>query len=382
VNFSFGEDQELLRMTIRRFLEQHHSLGYLRSHLEDDDLFDREIWREGASLGWTSMLVPPQYGGGSISDQPLVDLVVIAEELGRQLYPGPFVAMNVVADAIARYAPSEVAAEVLPPFARGDRVGTWCLSGNGGVDPDDIEVAADIAGGGVVLNGVARYVPTAATADDLFVTARTSHGDLIHVLLQATGPGIAIRRQVTIDLTRRFGEVRFAGVELPRSAIIATGDDAEALFERCRSLASVLLAAEGVGAADRLLTATLQYAKDRVQFGRPIGSFQALKHRFADLHMLLEAMRAAAHYAALAFGDDLADAPEAVAIAASFVGDGYVHLCGECLQLHGGIGFTWEHDVHLFLRRARADQVLFGEPHWHRERLCRLLEARVPEGAS
>ena len=378
MDFAFNEDQELLRDSTRRFLDRRHPLAALRPLLEVDDIVDREVWREGAELGWTSMLVPAEYGGGSVSAQPLVDLVAIAEELGRVLYPGPFVPTNVVADAVATFGHDAMRADLLPKLVAGDVLGAWCLSGDGSVERDSVEVVAEIdEERGVRLDGSARYVHGGTAADVLLVAARAGT-DRVHVLVPAWLPGVSIRAHAGLDLTRRLAEIRFDGAHVRGSALVgAPGEEAEAVTARALALATVLQAAEAVGAADALFQRTVQYAKDRVQFGRPIGSFQALKHRLADLQVTLEGMRAATHYAALAFGDGLPDAAEAVAVAGSYVDDAYAHLCGEALQLHGGIGFTWEHDVHLFVRRAKVDQVLYGDPAWHRERLCRLVEAGV-----
>jgi alkylation response protein AidB-like acyl-CoA dehydrogenase len=168
--------------------------------------------------------------------------------------------------------------------------------------------------------------------------------------------------------------VRFDKVELAETDRLGPEEAGLAILDRAAAVAAVLQAGEAAGAVDYLVDETIQYAKDRVQFGRPIGSFQAIKHRLADIHAAKEAVRATAFYAALALGDGQPDASEAVAVAASYVGDTYAWICGEALQLHGGIGFTWEHDIHIFLRRAKAEQVLYGEPHWHRERLCQILE--------
>ena len=179
-------------------------------------------------------------------------------------------------------------------------------------------------------------------------------------------------------MTRRFAEVSFDGVTVPTADLLSGGQDA---VDYCTCLATVLQSAESVGAAEVVFESTVDYLKKRVQFGRTIGSFQAIKHRLADLLLQLEAMRAAAHYAALAFGDGLDDAAEAVATAGAYVDDAFARICGEALQLHGGIGFTWEHDVHLFTRRAKVNQVLYGDGAWHRERLVRLLEDAVATGA-
>jgi alkylation response protein AidB-like acyl-CoA dehydrogenase len=380
MDFGFGEDQELLRSSTRRFLIEHQSLAEVRRAMETADIFDPAVWRQGAELGWTAMLVPAEHDGGSVTGQPLVDLVVLAEELGRELNPGPFVPCNVVADVITRFGTEVQSKEHLPRIARGEATCAWCLSGDGSPDPSAVEVRASRTGDGWSLEGVARYVHAADDATLLLVTAREAGGGIVNLLVPRPTGGLTGRVLTGLDLTRRFGEVRFDGVTVPGTAELAGG---WAVVERCLSMATVLQAAESVGAADHLFTSTVEYTKKRVQFGRTIGSFQAIKHRLADLLIELEGMRAAAHYAALALGDGLPDADEAVATAGAYVDDAFAHLSGEALQLHGGIGFTWEHDVHLYVRRAKVNQVLYGDGPWHRGRLTRLLEtATAPSGGA
>jgi alkylation response protein AidB-like acyl-CoA dehydrogenase len=244
-----------------------------------------------------------------------------------------------------------------------------------------VEVRATRTGDGWRLDGVARYVHGAGDAALLLVTAKEPDGDgVVNLLVPRPSTGLTERVLAGLDLTRRFAEVRFDCVSVAAAAELAGG---WSVVERCLSVATVLQAAESVGAADLLFESTVDYAKKRVQFGRTIGSFQAIKHRLANLLIELEGMRAAAHYAALALGDGLPDADEAVATAGAYVDDAFAHLSGEALQLHGGIGFTWEHDVHLFVRRAKVNQVLYGDGAWHRERLTGLVEAAMaqPGGA-
>ena len=378
MDFGFGEDQELLRATTRRFLAEHQALAEVRRTMEEPDPFDADVWRQGADLGWTAMLVPAEHGGGSVTEQPLVDLVVLAEELGRALNPGPLVPCNVVADAITRFGTEVQAKEHLPRIARGEVVCAWCLSGDGSPERSAVDVVATRTDGGWRLEGRSCYVHAAGDASLLLVTARETTGDaVVNLLVPRPTAGLSVRVLTGLDLTRRFAEVRFDGVAVPGGAELAGG---RAVVERCLALATVLQAAESVGAADVLFESTVDYAKKRVQFGRPIGSFQAIKHRLADLLLELEGMRAAAHYAALALGDDLGDADEAVATAGAYVDDAFAHLSGEALQLHGGIGFTWEHDVHLFVRRAKVNQVLYGDGAWHRERLTGLVESATVAG--
>ncbi len=380
MHFAYSEDQELLRSTTRRFLNDRHPIEAVRARLESADSLDREVWRDGAALGWTAMLVPEDLDGGSITDQPVVDLAAIAEELGRQLYPGPVLEANVVADVLAAAGDDEQRKRLLGPIARGELIPTWCLSGDGTPNIDAIAVVATATSRGVRLDGVARFVPAAPAADLLLVACASGGGPSL-ALVRPSAEGVTTRVHAGIDLTRRDGEVRLDGVVVAPTDLVGGQGGAAPHLERALRLATVVQAAEAVGAAERLFEATVQYAKDRVQFGRAIGSFQAIKHRLADVFIEIEGARAAARYAALAVADDRPDRDEAVAVAGSTVRDAVAHAAGESLQLHGGIGFTWDHDVHLFLRRAKAEQARYGEPWWHRERLCRLVEANVAEGA-
>jgi alkylation response protein AidB-like acyl-CoA dehydrogenase len=378
VDFGFNEEQELLRTTTRRFLADQQPLARVRLSMEEPDVFNAALWRQGAELGWTAMLIPPAFEGGSVTEQPLVDLLVLSEELGRTLNPGPFIPCNVVAGAIARFGTEAQAKDHLPRLAHGDVTAAWCLSGDGSPDTGGVEVRAERAGDGWRLQGVARYVQAAQHASVLLVVATDPEGAVCHFLVPRPTPGLSERTLSGLDLTRRFAEVRFEGVTVSPASVLPAGVEA---VDYCVSLATVLQSGESVGAADLLFTETVEYLKKRVQFGRTIGSFQAIKHRLADLLLQVEAMRAAAHYGALALGDGLDDEAEAVATAGAYVDDAFARICGESLQLHGGIGFTWEHDVHLFGRRAKVNQILYGDGAWHRERLVRLLERTVNVGA-
>jgi alkylation response protein AidB-like acyl-CoA dehydrogenase len=378
LHFAYSEEQELLRNTTRRFLRDRHPLAALRRCLEEPDTFDRQVWRDGAALGWTALLVPETHDGGSVTNQPLVDLAALAEELGRELYPGPVLATNVVADALARDGSARQRDRYLPSIARGDTAAAWCLTEDGSIDLGNIGVVLTGVARGARLDGVARFVHDAHVADLLLVTCEARSGPSL-ALVPLPAEGVAVRVMTGLDLTRRLCEVRFDGVEVPLENVVGAVGEAAAAIDRGLQVAAVVQSAELVGAGEALLERTVQYAKDREQFGRPIGSFQALKHRLANLLIELEGARASARYAAFAVADDRDDHDEAVAVAGSYVREAVAHLCGESLQLHGGIGFTWEHDVHLYLRHAKSEQVLYGEPWRHRERLCALAEAMVPD---
>ncbi|MCY4163515.1 MAG: acyl-CoA/acyl-ACP dehydrogenase [bacterium] len=376
MDFAYNDDQALLQDATRRFLEQRHPLAAVRAQLEADSTFDREVWRAGAELGWAALLVPEQYGGGSVTDQPVVDLCAVGEELGRVLYPGPFLAANVVADAVATFGDPQQKQQYLTPIAAGDCVPTWCTTTDGSVDIAAIGVEATTTATGLRLDGVARYTHDAHQADLLLVACNAVSGPSL-VLVPLPTSGLQVRVLGGLDLTRRLCEVSFEGVQVDTQQVLGPVGMAEETIWRAYRLATVVQAAEAVGAAEQVFEFTVQYAKDRKQFGRAIGGFQAIKHRLADLLMELEGARVATRYAALAVADNRHDRDEAVFVAGAAVRDAFAFIAGESVQIHGGIGFTWEYDVHLFMRRAKVEQVLLGDPDWHREQLCRLVEAEV-----
>ncbi len=375
MDFAYNDDQELLQQVTRRFLEERQQFVALRARLEADSTFDRDIWVEGAQLGWTALCIPEQYGGGSVTDQPVVDLAAVAEELGRVLYPGPFLTTNVVADAIATFGDEQQRQRFLEPIVSGECVATWCTTADGSTEMTSIGVTATATSSGFEITGVARFVPHANEADLLLVSCNTPSGQTL-LLVPVPTNGVNMRVLGGLDLTRRFCEVRFDSTQVPSQQVLGTLGSASSIIEHAYRLATVLQSAEAVGAAERIFELTVQYAKDRQQFGRVIGSFQAIKHRLADMLIELEAARAACWYASLAVADKRPDCAEAVAVAGAAVRDAFAFIAGEAVQIHGGIGFTWEHDAHLFMRRAKVDQLLFGDPDWHRERLCSLVEAK------
>ena len=272
--------------------------------MEEPDLFDAGIWRRGAELGWTAMLVPEEHGGGSVTEQPLVDLVVLAEELGRALNPGPFVPTNVVADAIARFGSQAQRRSTCLALREGEATAAWCLSGDGSPEARGRRRArrARRATGGGSTECPATCTAAGTTALLLVVARDAATATSSTCSCPRPPPGLSTRTLSGLDLTRRFAEVRFDGVVVPGGDRSCAGGSGRGGLERCLAVATVLQAAESVGAAEVLFEETVEYLKKRVQFGRTIASFQAIKHRLADLQMELEAMRAAAEYAALALG--------------------------------------------------------------------------------
>ncbi len=370
MNLGLTDDQRFFQETTRKFLEQEAPLTTVRALADDPDGFGREWWARGAELGWTSFLVPEADGGGSLSGEGLVDLAIVAEEMGRLVSPGPLVPTNVVADAVARGGSDALRAAVLPGIVAGEVVGAWCIAGpGGGWDAHGVSVGAARADGGLVLDGVSTPVECAAQADELLVTAR-SDGELTQCLIPASTAGVHVEPIDSVDLVRRFATVHFDGVHVPDDRIVGDVGGAAAAVERQLHLAIVLQCAETVGALDRVLAFTLEYLADRSSFGRPLASYQAIKHRLADARMWIEGCHGVTEVAVRAVQDDDPDAIETVSAAASYLGDHASEILQDCTQLHGGIGVTWEHDLHLYLRRVTLDRNLFGTPAQHRERIA------------
>ncbi|HSS11369.1 MAG TPA: acyl-CoA dehydrogenase family protein, partial [Acidimicrobiales bacterium] len=366
-------DQELLRDTTARFIETACPVDRVRELAESDAGVERDYLRQAGELGWFAMLVPEEHGGGTVSGNGVLDAAVVAEERGRFLQPGPFVAMNAVAWALAAGGTDEQQSKVLPALASGDSLATWALADLSGEWRPDGGVRASRTGGGFLLRGAKGLVQDAHLADWVLVTAATD-GGMSQFLVRPTAPGVSVHRLDGLDITRRLCEVRFDDVELPESALVGEMDGAADLVERQLQVAVVLTVAESVGAMDRDFEVVVDYAKARTAFGRPIGSFQAVKHLLADTALLLEASKSMAVAAAHSVQEEREDAPEVASMAKAFIGDSGIDLAQNCLQVFGGIGYTWEHDHHLYLRRLTADASLFGEPAWHRERICRLFE--------
>ncbi len=366
MELELSEDQAFFQQTTRKFLTAECPLATVRALESDPAGYSLDYWRRGAELGWTSMLVAEADGGGSLSGHGLLDLVLVAEEMGRLVSPGPLVPVNVVASALGRLGTAEQKAAVLPGLLSGSTIAAWC-----GTRPVDAVPDGD----GFVLEGTASPVEVGAQAQHLLVTARTEAG-LTQVLVPAGAPGLSVTSLDGLDLVRRFAAVRLDAVAVPASAVVGAAGDAADEVERQLQIAVALQCAEMVGAADRMFEITLEYLGDRYSFGRPLASYQALKHRVADDKVWLEACHAIAAAAARAVATGAEDAGDVASAAKAWIGPHATELIQDCIQLHGGIGVTWEHDLHLYLRRATVDRITYGTPEEHAERIAtRLLGA-------
>jgi alkylation response protein AidB-like acyl-CoA dehydrogenase len=319
------------------------------------------------------MFVDEAAGGGCLSGQRVGDAVIVADEMGRQVAPGPFLAVNVVADAVNRSASGR--RQLLGGLVDGSLIATWAFAeANGRWEPGVVATVAQRNGETIVLTGTKCFVEEAAVADLFLVTARELGGGLVQVLVPRESEGVSVRAADSLDLGRRFGSVHFDAVVLPASAEIDPAGSSAAAVERQLEVAVVLQCAETVGILDRCVEFTLEYMNDRRAFGRPIASFQALKHRMADILLWLESAKATTDALAAAIDDESPEAPRLASVAKSYVGDRSLTIIQECVQFHGGIGVTWEHDLHLYLRRATVNRALYGSPEQHRDRLFDLLE--------
>jgi len=374
MDFDLSSDQKLFRSTTRSFLQKEATLEKVRELSDAGGGFDRDWWSRAGELGWVAMLVPEELGGGSVSGEGVRDLTIVAEELGRLVAPGAFLATNVViAGLVEASGNGPDHSEAIEALMSAEAVGTWAVYEEGaGWDPLSPKVTAKESGGSYVLNGVKDRVELADQADYVLVTAATEQGPT-QFLVPVTTDGVSVELSWSLDMVRHFGEITFDSVEVPASAVVGQVGGAAPLVERQLQVAAVLQCAETCGALEAVFEFTTQWAFDRFSFGRPLASYQALKHRFADMKMWLEACQATTSAASHAVQDRSEDAAELVSVAKSYVGSKSLVIIQDCVQLHGGLGVTWEHDLHLFLRRATVNNALYGTPEDHRRRIADLI---------
>lgn len=348
MDLELADERLFFQQNTRRFLEREASIEKVRELAGTELGYDPGWWRGAAELGWTSLLASEEAGGGSLSGNPVSDAVIVAEEMGRMVAPGPFLPTNVVVSALGGSEPG--GSEHLPGLLDGSTTAAWAFDG---------ECTARAEGDEIVLDGEKLHVEAGASAEVVLVVA----GD-VQVLVPRDHPGVTVVPGRSLDLVRRFARLRFDGVRLEKSAVVEGAD-----VERQLRLALTLQSAESVGVMDRVFEFTFAYLGDRYAFGRPISSYQALKHRVADMLLHLESAKATTDAAARAIDADDPEAGRLVRIAAAYVGDTAPTFVQECVQLLGGIGQTWEHDIHLYLRRATLNRAVLGTPEQYREQI-------------
>jgi alkylation response protein AidB-like acyl-CoA dehydrogenase len=360
---STAEDQEELRRTVRRFLEQRSDESAVRALMEDATGYDPAVWQQMAEQGLQGLAIPEEYGGAGFG---FSDLCVVFGETGRALLPSPlFATAALAAPALLESGDEDAKKAYLPGLASGETIATLAVSeGQGGWDQDAITLRASAApGGGWQLNGVKRFVPDAHVADLILVAARGDDGISLFAVERGAA-GLDVQVELTMDLTRKLARV---ALDSTPARLIGTAGQAWPALRRTLRIGAAALAAEQVGGAEYALQTTVAYAKTRFQFGRPIGSFQAVKHKLANVLVEVENARSAAMEAARAVEENDPDLELAASVAKSYCSDAYFHAAAEMVQIHGGIGFTWEHPAHLYFKRAKSSQFLLGSPGYHRE---------------
>jgi alkylation response protein AidB-like acyl-CoA dehydrogenase len=366
-------EKTLFTSTTRAFLDKEVPLRRVRELHSEGVSFDPVWWQRAAELGWTSLLVPEELGGGSVSDSGLSDLATVAEQLGRTVAPGPLYPVSVVLTALVGCAEHQAHAATLEALMSGEQVASWavCEPGQGWAPLNPSVTAADTGSGtdsGYRIDGTKDRVEAGAQSAVLLVVARCGD-DIRQFLVPTDAPGVAVEPQQSVDLVKQYARVHFDGVVVERSAAVGTAAETAALIERQSQIAQVLQCAEVVGVLQTVFDLTTQWALDRHTFGRPLASYQALKHRFADMKLWLEACRATT---AAAVADVAGGSPTAglsASIAKSYVSEMAGQIVQACVQMHGGIGVTWEHDLHLYLRRVTLYRSMFGTPEEHNLRV-------------
>ena len=370
----------LFASTTQAFLQKQVPLSRVRELHAQGVSFEPAWWRRAAELGWTALLVPEELGGGSVSGDGVADLAMVAEQLGKTVAPGPLYPVSTVLAGLVNCAEPQAHAATIESLISGEIVASWAVYEPGqGWAPHEPSVTATSTESGYRIDGVKDRVEAGAQSNLLLVVAQTDDG-VGQFLVPTDAPGVHIEPQQSIDLVKQYARVHFDGVAIDHGA--AVGAAAE-LVDRQAQIAQVLQCAEVVGILQTVFDFTVAWALDRHTFGRPLASYQALKHRFADMKMWLEACRATTAAAVAATSARSPDAGLSASIAKSYVGEMATDIIQGCVQMHGGIGVTWEHDLHVFLRRAALYRSMFGTPEEHNLRVYRLQEAgqRAPRSA-
>jgi len=375
MEFSFSEDQAELRRAARRFLEVASSEERVRTAMETEQGYDSATWEQlSEELAWTALTIPEEYGGLGMS---YLDLHPLMEEMGRALLCSPFFSTICLgANALLLGGSDTQKERHLPGIAAGETTMTLAYTErNNQVDAENVEATYSRSGSGYTLRGKKSYVLDGHTADLLIVAARSEQSKDVEgvslFLVPSDAEGVRRAWLPTMDQTRRLAAIELGDVAVPTDALLGEEGRGWELCQRTLDLARIALAAEQVGAAEMCLEMSVDYAKVRKQFGRPIGSFQAIKHKCADMLMMIESARSAAFYASALAAQGDSDLEEAASSAKAFCSDTFFHCAAENIQIHGGIGFTWEHPAHMYFKRAKATEVLFGDPSSHRERVAR-----------
>ncbi|MCA9510543.1 MAG: acyl-CoA/acyl-ACP dehydrogenase [Myxococcales bacterium] len=370
MDFGFSDEQELLRAEVRKFLDQNAPLEHVRTLAETPRALDPALWGRMAELGWVGLTMPEAHGGMGLD---LLTLIVLLEETGRTLFPSPIVSTVVAARAIARAGSEAQKARWLPGLAAGTTIGTLAyLEAGDRHAPDGVALAGARDGEATVLTGAKELVADTATADLFVVVYRSGAApDALSLAVVERGArGLAVEDLPTIDATKRIGRLVLDGVRIEADARLGAEGAGGALFQELLDVGALLTSAEIVGAAEGAVAITTRFARERVQFGSPIGRFQAVKHPLADAHVDTESIKSLVYYAAWALDRGTDDASAAVSRAKAYASEAFPRIGIDGVQLHGAVGFTWEYDIQLYLKRSKWARPAFGDADHHYERLA------------
>ncbi len=378
----FTEEQEMLRQSARQFLDTECPTTYVRKMMADDRGYAEDQWKKMAELGWMGLSFPEAYGGSGLG---LVELGILCEEMGRAVMPGPFFATLLAALAVDLGGSAKQKQRYLREIGAGRLKATVAqLEHNGRWDALGIQLIAKKDGKTFQLSGTKSYVADAHNAGLLVVAARTrgkGAEGITLFLVDAEQHGVNTRLLKTMDQTRKLCEVHLDNVVVGSDAVLGKANKGWPLLEQVIDRARVLLCAEMCGGAQKVLDMSVAYAKVREQFGRPIGSFQAIQHKCANMLLQTETAKSATYYAAAAVANDAPDARLAACMAKAYCSDAYRLIAAEGIQIHGGIGFTWEHDMHLYFKRAKGSEIMYGDASANRELVAQEVLDRPPSGA-
>ena len=377
MNFELGEEQIMLKNSAREFLDKECPKKHVRAMMDDEKGYSPELWKKMAGLGWQGLVFPEQYGGVESS---FLDLVVLLEEMGRALMPAPFISTVVQAGrAILLAGNEQQKKEYLTKITDGDLIMTMALAETaGGTEAADITMKAKPADGAFVLNGKKMFVPDAHAADSLIVVARTRNtarkeNGITLFLVDAKTSGIKIEKLKTMS-GEKLCAVDFNNVSVPAANILGTVDKGWQVVKQVLEEAIIAECAWMTGGARWVLETTIEYAKSRVQFGRAIGTFQAIQHKLANVAVEVEGCTSLTYYAAWTATENDPNRALAASMAKAWVSDSYKHATFEGVQIHGGIGFTWDHDMHLYFKRAKHGEIVYGDGDYHREKVAQLIK--------
>ena len=381
MDFDLNETQKLFKSSARELFAQECPPEAVRAMIENGEPYSDKLWGHLAEQGWTGLIFDEADGGMGLG---YVEMAVAFEEMGRALVPGAFLSTVALSGAlVARAGNAAQRDQYLKAICEGRAKATAALlESSGDWNVDAVQLQATETAAGLTLNGTKLFVADAGAADHIITAARAG-SELVLAIVASGATGLSLKLMPAIDATRQLYEVTYNNVEVESANVLARGDAARAATEHALDVATVALAAEMVGGMQWLLDATVEYAKTRKQFGKPIGQFQAIQHHCADMLLLTESARSAVYYAAWQLGNDTEQAPLAVSVAKAYTSDGYREAGNLGIQVHGGIGFTWDEPLHFYYKRAKASELMFGDATFHRERIARLvIDAAAPAKAA